>query len=97
MLCGSAIPALPNNASRSAKKRSTEVGWSGWNWGQVLSPRSGMFTSGAQRAMVVGCEVVGGVRVRVAGGGGGLAGAELKAGGAVAVILRGGGRWARVE
>ena len=47
--------------------------------------------------MVVGCEVVGGVRVRVAGGGRGLAGAELKAGGAVAVILRGGGRWAHVE
>ena len=47
--------------------------------------------------MVVGCEVVGGVRVRVAGGGGELAGAGRNAGGTVAVSLRGGGRWARVE
>ena len=47
--------------------------------------------------MVVGCEVDGGVRVQVAGGGGGLSGAELNAGGAVPVILRGGGRWVRVE
>ena len=47
--------------------------------------------------MVVGCEIDGGVRVRVAGGSGGLAGAGLNVGGAVTVILRGGRHWVHVE